>query len=195
MREYDIYSTKTSKWYSYLMPGDQVLPAPREGMCWTVTSADDGSSHQIIIYGGVTSDNLGLDDDSVWALSIPSFDWVQLTPENSTGTPGKRTRATCTLIGNKYMLGWGGIYLGTPQNSCDKDGNAVYLFDISKGEWVQKFEPKQEYLIPENVVKVIGGRYPPGLPCRIQLTSDTAERAAQRSLHPMEDLKIPISTG
>lgn len=93
------------------------------------------------------------------------------------------------------MLGWGGIYLGTPQNSCDKDGNAVYLFDISKGEWVQKFEPKQEYLIPENVVKVIGGRYPPGLPCRIQLTSDTAERAAQRSLRPMEDLEIPISTG
>jgi hypothetical protein len=58
------------------------------------------------------------------------------------------------------MLSWGGRrYLQKGGNlQCDKDGNAVFLLDINKGEWVDQYEVGQGYLVPEVVVKVIGGR-------------------------------------
>lgn len=161
MREFSIYSTKRSKWYSYVSPEGSAVPDPRSDMCWAVVSAQDNSSHQIIMYGGRTTNDLKI-NGSVWVLSIPSFDWVQLSGNStdSSREPGKRVNPTCALIGNKYMLSWGGRrYLQKGGNlQCDKDGNAVFLLDINKGEWVDQYEVGQGYLVPEVVVKVIGGR-------------------------------------
>ncbi|KAF8544371.1 hypothetical protein BDD12DRAFT_873078 [Trichophaea hybrida] len=160
MREFSIYSTKRSKWYSYVSPEGSAIPDPRSDMCWAVVSAQDNSSHQIIMYGGRSTNDLEI-DGSVWVLSIPSFDWVRL-PGNSTDSsrePGKRVNPTCVLVGNKYMLSWGGRrYLKNGGNlQCDKYGNAVFLLDINKGDWVDQYEVGQHYLVPEAVVKVIGG--------------------------------------
>lgn len=156
MREFNIYNIAESKWLSYLMPSSAVFPDPRSDLCWSVVSAQDGSSHQIIIYGGYSPVNgERVADGTVWALSIPSFDWVQLSSGGTgTGYPGTRSQPACTTVGNKYMLVWGGL-----GNNCSKDGNAVYLFDISNREWVVDFTAGQDYLIPEPVVVAIGGRY------------------------------------
>jgi hypothetical protein len=140
-------------------------------------SAQDNSSHQIIIYGGASGTDQLLVNSNVWALSLPSFDWVKLTRNSTDATrePGKRMDPACALVGNKYMLSYGGRhYIGdigvTGGNGvldCDQSGNAVFLFDISKGQWVDRFTPGQEYLVPDAVVNVIGGTYVPLLTWRV----------------------------
>jgi len=157
MREFNIYSTKQSKWYSY------VTPDPRMDLCHTIVSAQDSSSHQIIIYGGTTGAEFK-HDSTVWVLSMPSFDWVQLAGNatDSTRQPGMRLQPLCTLVGNKYMLSWGRRHYlkdDTDAPECDDAWNVVYLLDITKGQWVDQFQPGQEYLVPDEVVQIIGGTY------------------------------------
>ncbi|KAF8243648.1 hypothetical protein K440DRAFT_636911 [Wilcoxina mikolae CBS 423.85] len=164
MREFDIYSTRQSKWYSYRIPEDRPVPDPSIEPCHAVVSAQDNSSHQIIIYGGASGSNQLLVDSSVWVLSLPSFDWVKLAGNSTDASrePGKRMDPACALVGNKYMLSYGGRHFigetgGNGILDCDLNGNAAFLLDISKGQWVDQFEPAQEYLVPDAVVKVVGG--------------------------------------
>jgi hypothetical protein len=161
MGEFNIYSTAKNKWYSYVLPETATVPAPRGEMCWSVASAQDGSSHQIVIYGGVSGGDLQV-ETTVWALSLPSFDWVQLSGNSSDPSrlPGARTDPICATVGNRYMLSWGGRAYSQTDNSmlCDADGNNVFILDISLGQWVDQFTPGSEYLVPDAVVSAIGGK-------------------------------------
>jgi len=164
MREFNIYSTKQSRWYSYVAPEGRNVPDPRTNLCHTIVSAQDSSSHQIIIYGGISEAEVYKPDSTVWALSIPSFDWVQLAGNatDSTRNPGSRYWPICALVGNKYMLSWGGqptSWDGLSRLGCDEGWRVTFLFDISKGLWVDQFQPGQEYLVPDEVVQIIGGTY------------------------------------
>ena len=54
MKGLNIYSTARDKWYSFVAgEGAGRVPDPRAAMCHTVVAAPDGSSAQIIIYGGI----------------------------------------------------------------------------------------------------------------------------------------------
>ena len=165
MREFNIYSTAKDKWYSFLGSEEaRRVPDPRNGMCHAAVAAPDGSSAQIVIYGG--ADGPGADlltTGSVWALTLPSFDWVQLSG-NATDVsrlPGRRYDPACAGIGRggRYMLSWGGRHdVGEGNRSvCDIDGNAAFLLDVSRGMWVDAFDPELEYEVPQEVVDVIGG--------------------------------------
>ena len=159
MREFNIYSTAKDKWYSFV-GGESAgrVPDPRTNMCHTVVAAPDGSSAQIIIYGGDQPPT-----DSVWALTLPSFDWVQLSgnASDSSRLPGKRVDPACAGIGSggRYVLSWGGRHHVGDDNTlvCDINGNAAFLLDVSRGMWVDAFDPELEYEVPQEVVDVIGG--------------------------------------
>ena len=168
MREFNIYSTAKDKWYKFVgSEGARRVPDPRGSMCHTVVAAPDGSSAQIVIYGGW--DGLGADQrvtDSVWALTLPSFDWVKLSgnASDSSRLPGRRSDPACVGIGrgSRYMLSWGGQCIGDAgQNVCDVNGNAAFLLDVSRGMWVDTFDPALEYQVPQEVVDVIGGSFVP----------------------------------
>ena len=168
MREFDIYSTAKDKWYRFVGgEGARRVPDPRINMCHTVVAAPDGSSAQIIIYGGQVGTTTDVEStDSVWALTLPSFDWVQLSgnASDSSRLPGKRTYSACAGIGrgSRYMLSWGGLRIGnTGQTVCDANGNAAFLLDVSRGMWVDTFDPALEYQVPQEVVDVIGGSFVP----------------------------------
>ncbi|KAI5814536.1 hypothetical protein BZA77DRAFT_98075 [Pyronema omphalodes] len=161
MREFWIYSTKQSKWVSYISPDTVVVPDPRANFCTVVKEAPDGSSWQVFIYGGASGQDLA-PTDTVWVLSIPSFDWVQL-PGNATDSSrvaGKRWDPACTDVGKRYMLSWGGRhYVGAKNDlSCDTNGNNVFLLDLTSGMWVDKFNVDAgQYQVPQPVVEAIGG--------------------------------------
>jgi hypothetical protein len=164
MRQFFIYSTKQSKWFSYTSPETSAVPNPHINFCATIVSAPDSSSYQIIIYAGRTPPNMAT-VDSVWVLSIPSFDWVKLpgNATDSTRLPGRRWDPTCVKVGKKYMMSWGGRPFGDGQTdpNCDLDrdrgGNNVFLLDMSTGMWVDMFNPDDDYEVPQSVVDVIGG--------------------------------------
>ncbi|KAI5849889.1 hypothetical protein BZA05DRAFT_79547 [Tricharina praecox] len=153
MREFSIYSTNQARWYSFVVPEGSTIPDTLASSCWTVVSSQDNTSHQIITFGGERTLD-AISNNEVWALTIPSFDWVQLegNATDPTRDPGARTQPICATVGNRYMLTYGGRGSG-----CDKDGNAVFLLDISQGKWVDDFKTNQEYLVPDAVVAVIGG--------------------------------------
>ena len=165
MREFNIYSTAKDKWYSFVAgEGAGRVPDPRNEMCHTVAAAPDGSSAQIVIYGGEEGSGGDLlPTDSVWALTLPSFDWVQLSgnASDSSRLPGKRVDPACAGIGrgSRYMLSWGGRHHIGEDNRfvCDSNGNVAFLLDVSRGMWVDAFDPVLEYQVPQEVVDVIGG--------------------------------------
>ena len=194
MREFNIYSTAKDKWYSFVAgEGARRVPDPRATMCYTAVAAPDGSSAQIVIYGGMDGPDK-LPTDSVWVLTLPSFDWVQLSgnASDSSRLAGKRTDPACAAIGRggRYMLSWGGERRAGCgcRYQCDSDGNSAFLLDISKGMWVDNFDPALEYQVPQEVVDVIGGSSvspprPPSLATAVSalLTNGIVPAAAQQS--------------
>jgi len=160
MREFSIYSTNQARWFSFVAPEGGTVADTIANSCWTVVSAQDNSSHQIITFGG-TRTLEQVNSRKVWALTLPSFDWIELdgNATDPTRAPGERIDPACATVGNRYMLSWGGR-----GNACDNEGNAVFLLDISQGNWVDDYKVDQEYLVPDAVVAVIGGTFAVPLP-------------------------------
>lgn len=44
-------------------------------------------------------------------------------------------------------------------SQCDKDGNNIFVFNLRTSKWAEQYDPNLEYLVPDPVVKVIGGRW------------------------------------
>jgi hypothetical protein len=191
MREFSIYSTNQARWFSFVAPEGGTVADTIASNCWTVVSAQDNSSHQIITFGG-TRTLAQVNSKDVWALTIPSFDWIQLdgNATDPTRAPGERIDPACATVGNRYMLSWGGR-----GSACDNEGNAVFLLDISQGKWVDDYKVDQEYLVPNAVVAVIGGTYaaPLLLPPSYHLTDPipTVAKAERPSAHPQAASTTP----
>jgi hypothetical protein len=99
---------------------------------------------------------------SIWALSIPSFEWAQL-PVMSKATaadPRARIGPKCLAIGEHYIFYYGGRNAADDLTTvnCDKQANVAFLFDVNTLTWTDKFTPWEgAYMVPVEVVKVIGG--------------------------------------
>jgi len=115
--------------------------------------------------GGVgtrTDTNIWGDPQTIWVLSIPSFQWAQLTAnsKNEAADPGARLAPKCQAIGEHYIFYYGGT---KPWNSslsaCDKKANAAFLFDVNTLTWTDEFTPNEgTYEVPPQVINLIGGR-------------------------------------
>jgi hypothetical protein len=165
--EIRVYSTKQARWFTQRLQSDAPIPAPRFAFCTAVKSASDGSSHQIYIMGGLetsspVSTKGGPTVDSVWVLSIPSFEWslLEVRALSSATDPRARVSPKCQAIGKHYIFLFGGSNTLTSSSSttCDKKGNAAFLFDVNTLTWTNKFEPNEgTYEIPRKVIELIGG--------------------------------------
>ena len=147
------------------------MPAPRFAFSTALKSSSDNSSHQIYIMGGiedgspVTSVNSGegLVVETIWVLSIPSFQWTQLPVRSKTtaANPGPRVSSKCQAIGEHYIFCYGGrraLSYSAP-GTCDQKANAAFLFDINTLTWTDEFTPNEgTYKIPAEVIKNIGGK-------------------------------------
>jgi Kelch motif len=69
-----IYDINSAKWYSQTASGD--VPDMRRRFCAGATHADDQSSYNIYLYGGLSMNGTAFDD--VYILSLPSFTYVMV---------------------------------------------------------------------------------------------------------------------
>lgn len=104
----------------------------------------------------------------MYILSIPAFTWVGPVKQNSDNKPAARAGHTCNLRDGQIVVVGG--YVGT-EIPCDSPG--IYVFNASSLEWTDSFKalaPKADYspdnsvlgasygyIVPEEVVSVIGG--------------------------------------
>ena len=100
---------------------------------------------------------------SLWVLTVPTFEWIQLPFKavSTTADPKGRITPSCTTIGEHYIFYYGGrcqdSYFGL--KTCDKKANAAFLFDLNTLTWTDQFVPNQgRYEIPKNVYEIIGGK-------------------------------------
>ncbi|KAG0138330.1 hypothetical protein HOY82DRAFT_636936 [Tuber indicum] len=165
--EIRIYSTKKSKWYTQRLPSGASVPAPRFAFCTALKSASDGSSYQIYILGGLEGSTLvnakeGPAATSVWVLSVPSFEWVQLPvmPKTTAVDPRVRISPKCQAIGEHYIFYYGGrnSFDDSTTPICDAQADAAFLLDVNTLKWTDEFIPNEgTYEIPPQVIGLIGG--------------------------------------
>ncbi|CAM1511639.1 Fc.00g091520.m01.CDS01 [Cosmosporella sp. VM-42] len=154
MSTIDIYDIANDEWYR--QPTEDG-PGTRTRGCAVVAAASDGSSFNIFYYGGF--DGISPTEpfyDEVWALSLPSFTWTKIN--NGTEIHG-RSGHKCFMPYPDQMMILGGYtpLSGTPIPCLD--GGPVVLFNITSGEWLDKYDPAEysDYGVHEKIQSQIGG--------------------------------------
>lgn len=173
MNVIDVYDIAGDTWYKQATSGP--TPEFRVNPCAVATSAADGSSVQVHLFGGQRLLPYGSQEqyDDFWILSIPSFTWIEVDMTDQPVPPG-RSGHTCN-VWNAQMVVVGG-YVGQDL-SCDSPG--VYIFNTSSLRWNNNYaalvggndfnqQKAQEddpsalqgsygYTVPDAVREVIGG--------------------------------------
>ncbi|RVD87246.1 uncharacterized protein DFL_001488 [Arthrobotrys flagrans] len=150
-----IHDTETDNWYRQRTNGSP--PIPRGHFCATVIKAQDGTSTQILVFGGFGEGH----PSDIFALSLPSFTWIQLeerSPDFLPG-PGIRLQPSCDVVNNRFFTIFGGRSLvGGDTANCDTQQNALFMYDLTEREWIIDYDPAlRDYTIPEPVYQAIGG--------------------------------------
>ncbi|KAI9686470.1 MAG: hypothetical protein M1820_010616 [Bogoriella megaspora] len=174
-----VYDIASGTWYNVSTTG----PAPPDAtsFCASVSAAQDQSSFQVHVYGGENSNSTDFVTD-VWVLSIPSFQWIDISRnissnEASDGNPAGRIGHTCTTINDSQMVVFGGLWDSASiddSQDCPSsfprkarlprinklDANqpiAIRVLDTSTYTWQSSFNPKVAYAVPGIVIDAIGG--------------------------------------
>ncbi|KAJ9660536.1 hypothetical protein H2198_002473 [Neophaeococcomyces mojaviensis] len=152
-KQANVNSGTVNTWYTVNATGD--APDPRTDFCTVVTTAQDGSSTNIYLYGGRSSSTIF---DDVYVLSLPSFTWTHVY----SGTSG-RWGMTCQLVSPRQMISIGGADSNNITADCDWLDQGLGLLDLStvtgRDGWAaSNFEYNvPAYEVPVDVVSAIGG--------------------------------------
>ena len=128
-----------------------------------MSAAPDDSSFSINVYGG-----FGLFDSTsrndFWVLSIPTFQWVNATPENP--ELYGRWEVSCAAWNDAQLIIFGGlIQLSSThepvvdQQGCNATHPPALVVDTTSFTVQSEFDPQRVYSVPNKVYKVIGGDY------------------------------------
>ncbi|KAJ5653608.1 hypothetical protein N7490_000611 [Penicillium lividum] len=152
METVSVYDVKTKIWYLQNTTGD--TPPQLTEFCSVLASAEDGSSHNIYIYGGYN----GLDananpSDDVYILTLPSFTWVKAY--NGTNTHG-RNGHRCIKVYPNQMLAIGGLRIDVTH--CLEDG-VIINFNLNSLSFQDNYDPAvwSTYKVPDILTAQIGG--------------------------------------
>lgn len=93
--------------------------------------------------------------DEVWILSLPDFVWTQ-APIDKTDTDRRRTEMSCVLAGRRQMIVVGGLS-ARPDKAAyshkDPFPQGLGIFDLTKLEWKDTFDPGAEPYDSPDVIK------------------------------------------
>ncbi|AEO69243.1 uncharacterized protein THITE_44329, partial [Thermothielavioides terrestris NRRL 8126] len=155
-----LYDVLSSKWYSQNATG--TVPPMRRRFCAGATWAPDQSSYNVYLYGGagISADIPGFDD--VYALTIPSFQWVKMYPTdgNLTGEYPHHS-LTCNIVDKAQMVIIGGTF--PTSDMCDvPEQYGFHNADLGeqnreKALWQIYVTNLTEYAVPDPIVSAIGG--------------------------------------
>ncbi|RDW61710.1 uncharacterized protein DSM5745_10382 [Aspergillus mulundensis] len=152
MRTVSVYDVAGDRWFHQNTTGD--IPPQLTAFCSVYASANDGSSHNIYIYGGYDGlSPLNQSSDDVFVLSVPAFEWVKLYSGN--GTANGRKEHKCVRPYPDKMLVLGGVQVGGSSPCIDM----IRVFNLNTGRFQDKYDPEDwdQYAVPELVIGRIGG--------------------------------------
>ncbi|KAK4190088.1 autophagy-related protein 3 [Podospora australis] len=211
-----LYDVLSSSWYKQKATGQ--VPQMRRRFCAGATWAQDQSSYNIYIYGGagMEPDTSGFDD--VYILTIPSFQWIKMYPDDGNVTGSNPHHSlTCNVVDHGQMLILGGTF--PTSDTCDypedRGLHNLYLGDHSseKAGWHTYRPNLTTYAVPDLVTKAIGGSGGGGatktipdqgfnhrnlrvlMTRKANLPTRTATRAIPTATGATENSSSPISTG
>ncbi|KAF3933064.1 hypothetical protein ABW20_dc0108103 [Dactylellina cionopaga] len=159
-----IFDSVTNTWYTQSLSGVRgQIPSPRTHTCVTNVAAPDNSSYQMLMFGGAMDNEERTVLSDLWALNIPSFEWVLLDdslarPDRR--APGRTYAPSCHVIMGNTLVVYGGKKSGTVESSpsCERFGDAGYFMNLNNLTWLDRYEAKQvEYQIPNKIQEAIGG--------------------------------------
>lgn len=133
MNVLDVYDVASSTWYKQAVSGP--TPDIRVNPCAVVTAAADGSSYNVLMYGGqnLIPYNSQTQFDDMWILTIPSFTWIKVDQTNQAKPPARAGHMCHVWNGQMIVIGG---YVGQ-QLSCDTPG--VYVFNASALQWQNNY--------------------------------------------------------
>ncbi|KAE8378052.1 hypothetical protein BDV26DRAFT_262411 [Aspergillus bertholletiae] len=157
MDEILLYDISGSKWYTQKATGQ--IPERRRKFCAGVTWAQDYSSYNIYLYGGLGAPD-GIGFDEIYILTLPSFKWIKWFPV-SPGVGYPKNSMSCTVIDGAQMLVMG----GTLPNSTSCDVPPIFgMHNMYLGKqnpqdtmWAQFRSNLTSYDVPSEIISAIGG--------------------------------------
>ena len=161
-----VFDIATNTWFTQQTTAQVKYPTGQMRMCSVVASAEDNSSHNIYIYGGVNQLDIGTYEtvtNEILILTLPAFHWILVYPSNcwdSTCDTRRVSSHKCQKVHEKHMV----AYRGSKFNDyCDNEERlgkfqGMVIYDMSFLEWTTKVElENQKYLVPYNLYQIIGG--------------------------------------
>ncbi|KAH8890788.1 hypothetical protein GQ53DRAFT_649582 [Thozetella sp. PMI_491] len=157
MEQIFVYDILSSKWYTQTATG--TVPAIRRRFCADVTWAPDQSSYNIYLYGGLGFPPNGSGYDDVYILTIPSFQWIKLYPNDGNYTGQyPHNGLSCNMVDGAQMLIIGGTF--TTTDDCDAPTQfGTHNLDVSDSTtpWQLFSTNRTTYGVPDLIVSAVGG--------------------------------------
>ncbi|KAI5465690.1 hypothetical protein BGZ63DRAFT_111118 [Mariannaea sp. PMI_226] len=161
MDEIIVYDVLSGKSYTQNATGD--VPDMRRRFCAGVTWVEDQSSYNIYLYGGLGEANGSSGFDDIYILTLPTFTWIRMFPTDSKKTgPYPHHSLSCNVINSAQMIIHGGFF--PLSNDCDSpDQWGLHNLDMGeqnkdKAIWALYDPTKTKYVLPTNVLSVVGGK-------------------------------------
>jgi hypothetical protein len=160
MNTIHIFDIASARWYTQNATGD--VPDMRRRFCAGATWADDHSSYNIYLYGGLGIPPNGVGFDDVYILSLPSFTWIKWWP-TSPGTGNPHHSMTCNVINRTQMIIIGGEFPLQQPGYCDyPDSWGTHNLNLGangprKVMWDDFFPNITRYQVPLEIIAKIGG--------------------------------------
>ncbi|KAH6616281.1 hypothetical protein C7974DRAFT_41709 [Boeremia exigua] len=168
MSEIHMYDINDGKWSTQTATGD--VPSPRVGMCAGVTWANDRSSYNFYMFGGIGADGRGTAE--LYILTLPSFQWTLIWPTKAElphYTEG-RGWSSCNVVREfSQMIITGGLF-NNDTTQCFEPKIGAQCGTLLGQETMEVNPDKQGaqwwwelrndingYRIPENLVSLVGG--------------------------------------
>ncbi|ORY69535.1 uncharacterized protein BCR38DRAFT_332031 [Pseudomassariella vexata] len=161
MNEIILYDLSSSRWYKQTASGN--VPEMRARFCAGVTWAQDRSSYNIYLYGGLgmPPNTAGFDD--VYILTIPSFQWIKMYPApGSTAQQYPHNTLTCNVVDGAQMIIIGGSF-PLDQTTCDvPDQFGSHGLDMGRqnpdaSPWFVYRKNITSYMVPRDITSRVGG--------------------------------------
>ncbi|KAK6363443.1 hypothetical protein TWF730_000874 [Orbilia blumenaviensis] len=169
MRDIFVFDIDSQQWFTVRATGGngpRDVPDGRLSFCSGVSAAPDDSSFQITIYGGYKLSNIAA-TNRVHVLTLPTFQWLDVTPVDQRLGDDRWGRQTCkcAMWNDAQMIVLGGQIQGnnarnnTPVNTgaCNATHPPLVVLDTTVFEWTDEFNPNRSYSQPKQIYDLIGG--------------------------------------
>ncbi|PBP16800.1 cell wall anchored protein [Diplocarpon rosae] len=154
MTTIQIYDIRSSKWYTQDTVGN--APLSRRRFCAGVVAAQDYSSYNIYLYGGLGFGQNASGFDDLYILSLPTFTWIPWWEGSDGGLP--HHSLSCNVVGGQMLIIGGTFPLSDTCDSPPTWGtHNVDLGEISGHMWNIYMPNITSYSVPPEVIAVVGG--------------------------------------